>query len=388
MAPLGIAYAEFLQTLRVELPKKTQTRTRYGHAVPVYPFAYDWRQPLALTVQRLKDFVEEVIERTKLTEHYAADEDFMADPRVSLVGHSMGGLVAYGYMASTEGARVGKFVSIATPFQGSPYAVERMTISRDQPAMREVARITPGVYHLLPSYDRALRRGPDTDVPARTSIFNINCWQPSILTAVERYVRTHGLGSADDRRAQAQRVQRALLKQAADFRRLTDGFDPSSARDARGQRYSPDDFLFIAGIGQETIQHITVRGRGRHRWFELGREEDGDGSLHTGDDTVPYLSAAPKFVDLRSPGTDWSQRVLCVRPSAMSWWREGGDRVMASAAGLHAMIMNVDAVQRICVGHLEAEPGTKGWVHSKILDLVERPISWPRGLGWKPFRND
>lgn len=42
--------------------------------------------------------------------------------RVSLVGHSMGGLVILAYLRKQGGARVAKVVSLGTPFRGSPLA--------------------------------------------------------------------------------------------------------------------------------------------------------------------------------------------------------------------------------------------------------------------------
>jgi hypothetical protein len=45
-------------------------KARDDEPVPVYPFAYAWRQPLEIIEDELAGFVDEVIERTKLIKHY------------------------------------------------------------------------------------------------------------------------------------------------------------------------------------------------------------------------------------------------------------------------------------------------------------------------------
>lgn len=84
--------------------------------MPVYPFAYDWRQPLELVQAALAGFVDEVIDRTKLLQHYhdAGYGDPATFPgRVNLVAHSMGGLVVAGYVQTRGLAKVDKVATIA-----------------------------------------------------------------------------------------------------------------------------------------------------------------------------------------------------------------------------------------------------------------------------------
>ena len=75
--------------------------------VPIYPFAYDWRQPLQLVEADLTTFVDEVTDRTKLLRHYSkagyGSKDFPA--KVNLVGHSMGGLIIAGYLQTAGNRR-------------------------------------------------------------------------------------------------------------------------------------------------------------------------------------------------------------------------------------------------------------------------------------------
>src|ERR1039458_5689672 len=67
--------------------------------VPVFPFAYDWRQPLAAVQLQLEAFIEEVIARTSLLPHYNKDGFNTTTGKVSLIGHSMGGLIIAGHLA-------------------------------------------------------------------------------------------------------------------------------------------------------------------------------------------------------------------------------------------------------------------------------------------------
>jgi len=68
----------------------------------VFAFPYDWRQPLEMTAQKLGDFIQEVADRTKLLAHYHK-AGYADDPKVNLIGHSMGGLIIAEYLIQTGG---------------------------------------------------------------------------------------------------------------------------------------------------------------------------------------------------------------------------------------------------------------------------------------------
>src|ERR1043165_7948474 len=146
-----VAYKELIEELRHNLSPQSD------QPVPVFPFAYDWRQPLEMTEQQLKLFVDEVIARTALQPHYVHD-GYPQRRRVSLVGHSMGGLVIAGYLERFRGeSNVAKVATLATPFRGSFEAVIKVTtgtadLGTAAPSSRErgAARMTPALYSLLP----------------------------------------------------------------------------------------------------------------------------------------------------------------------------------------------------------------------------------------------
>ncbi len=114
----------------------------------LFPFPYDWRQDNALTAQRLADYIDLI-----LTVHADA-------PNVDIVAHSMGGLVARRYMIDHPG-RVGKFVSVASPFLGAPKAVATMkTGDLGELALNflvpadlsiRIARRMPALHQLMPN---------------------------------------------------------------------------------------------------------------------------------------------------------------------------------------------------------------------------------------------
>ena len=67
-----------------------------------------------------------MIERTKLLKHYH-NSGYGDDPKVNVVGHSMGGLVIAGYLERAGNkARVAKVATLATPFRGSFEAVVQL----------------------------------------------------------------------------------------------------------------------------------------------------------------------------------------------------------------------------------------------------------------------
>ena len=138
-----VAYRELIEELRHNLS------TKEDRPVPVFPFGYDWRQPIEMVELQLAAFIDEVIARTKLLKHYDS-EDYGADPKVNLVGHSMGGLIIAGYLQARGADKlVHKVATLATPFQGSFEAVIKVTtgtadLGESAPSSREreAARLT------------------------------------------------------------------------------------------------------------------------------------------------------------------------------------------------------------------------------------------------------
>ena len=336
--PLEIAYRELVEELRHNL------RQKEDQPVPVYLFGYDWRQPLEHTEQQLAAFIDEVIERTVLMRHYVKD-GYGSERRVNLVGHSMGGLVITGCLERQgRKARVAKVATLATPFCGSFEAIIQLAtgtaaLGAAAPSSREreAARVTPAVYHLLPTC-------PGLESNNRR-IYDPEIWQQSILDTLEEYVRLHAV-STKDRKMQARELFAALLKAAEQHRDRIDSFRLSAA----GLKNT--DWLCVAGVDAVTRVGVRIDFTRRGPQFFLDsrdrkNEWDAPGTPAqrrlTGDGTVPLAGAIPKFLS--------EANLVCVRPADYGYW-ELQDRVTTRLAGFHGILPNMDMLHRLVVRHL------------------------------------
>jgi pimeloyl-ACP methyl ester carboxylesterase len=366
-----IAYQELIEELRHNL------RPKVDLPVPVFPFGYDWRQPLADTAARLASFIDEVIERTKLMRHYAK-EDYGAAPKVNLVGHSMGGLVITGYLARQgKNHRVHKVATLATPFQGSFEAVIKITtgtadLGVDAPSSREreAARLTPALYSLLPSFTAGIE-------PAGTNLFQPDTWQTSILDTIEEYVRLHGV-SPKDKKKQSSELFASLLNGALSERRLTDQLKLGDIG------LTADDWLCVAGVDSKTRVALSVtQGRGgpsfnfrsadrQNKWATGATAAE---RRETGDGTVPFAGAIPKFLN--------EENIICVTPDDYGYW-EVMDRTISATAGFHGILPNMDMLHRMLVSFLTSQPPKRDNVWGRPAPGIIQPV-WPGAL--KNMRN-
>ena len=353
-------YNDLIEALRFELSPKADYPT------PVFAFPYDWRMDLRQSAAELGDFVEEVIARTRLLRHYAGYETI---EQVDLVAHSMGGLVICEYLSQFGNAeRIGKVVTLGTPFLGSIEAVVKLTtgmgnLSGDKPSEREreTARSIPAIYQLLPSYPKAAI-GQDGE---NVSLFDPANWQPSIVASLAEYVRLHSVKDfkpAKRMKERAGEIFESLLDAARTHRETVKKLKPSNAG------LSPERWLAIVGIGAKTRVQLTVSGLPGKPRFEISDEQyvemwnKDPTSRDTGDATVPLPAALPPFLP--------EERLVCVSPDDFSWI-EVGDRTLMAAAGLHAALPTMNLVQRLVVKHLRPVfrgevwgrrvPGAKKW---------------------------
>jgi pimeloyl-ACP methyl ester carboxylesterase len=384
-----IAYKELIEELRFNL------RQAEDEPVPVYPFGYDWRQPLDWIEARLATFVDEVIERTKLIRHYR-DAGFADDPKVNLLGHSMGGLVIAGFLERTgRAARVHKVATLATPFQGSFEAVIKVTtgtanLGAKPPSSREreAARMTPALYHLMPTFETGI-------VPAGASLFEAGNWQRSVPATIEEFIRLRGAISRNrtERRRRAIEVFEHMLDTAKKHRARTDAFKLRNA--GLGAR----DWLCVVGVGAVTRVRLRIEKQGR--WSEFAfrsadrqdlweitgdkldelRERgflDPGGPLEekqinelrrfTGDGTVPFEGAVPKFLGL--------ENLICVTPEDYGYW-EIPDRVFNLIGGFHGILPNMNMLHRLVVRHFTGRDDRHG-------NTWGRPAPGVARMDWRP----
>ncbi len=346
-----IVYRELIEELRFNLCACADD------PVPVFPFSYDWRQPLARTEEALAEFIDEVIDRTALMRNYHADPAFRDAIKVNLVGHSMGGLVVAGYIERFGAGKVHRVATLAAPFRGSFEAIIKMVTGTAElggpvPSSREreAARLTPALYHLLPGADTGIERQQGARLPR--SPFNPGFWQPSIIDTIAEYIRLHGRApsrSASARSREAKRLLRTLLDLAAAHRARIEGLD-LSARD-----FDPARWLAIVGVDTETRVRMRVerdadgapifRLRSRHR-MNRWRTPGADRHL-TGDGTVHFRGAVPTFLPYES--------LICVTPRDLGYW-ELGNRALRVAAELHGVMPTINMVHRLLVRHFTGAP--------------------------------
>lgn len=372
-AVFPLVYGDLVAELRHNLARKAD------EPVPVFPFAYDWRQPLRLVVQQLAGFVQEVVDRTKLLRHYATS-DWFDEPKVDLVGHSMGGLLITGYLAEFgKKSQVGRVATLGTPFQGSyeaPIKVLTGTSSigggEQNSREREAARITPALYHLLPNFAGAVRDADGKEV----DLYDIDAWQPGVLETLAEFVRLLAArpGSVADRKQQARALLQSMLDEARQYAERVRKFRLADAG------LDVSRWLCVVGVGEKTrvaLRQSRVGGKVRFElagsdrrddWEKGAYEDHGGKALETGDSTVPYRGAVPPFLG--------KEHLVCVRPSDFGYW-EMRDRLLATAAGFHGALPALNLAQRLVVAHLrDAVAGDNHWA---------RPSpELPREMAWQP----
>lgn len=347
-----VAYKEMISELRYNL------REKEDEPVPVYPFAYDWRMPLDVVEKSLAAFVDEVIARTTLLRHYAAEGYAGKDAKVNLIGHSMGGLVITGYLQSAGGnAPVNKVVTLATPYQGSFEAVIKIItgtadLGTTAPSSREreAARLTPALYQLLPSFTNGL----EIDDPKITppTLFNPQAWQQPVVDTIAEFIRLYGLPTGDVK-ADAQKIFAGLLTDAKKYRDRIDSFALTDAG------MSSDRWLAVVGVDTVTRVRLKIIDRNGLPDFDLTSDDRQNawGSADilekrmTGDGTVPYEGAVPKFLNERN--------LVIVTPDDYGYW-EVQDRVLTQVAGFHGILPNMDMLHRLIVRFLGDRPDDHG----------------------------
>jgi pimeloyl-ACP methyl ester carboxylesterase len=352
-AVFRLIYGSLIEELRTELGT-AERRT------PVFPFAYDWRLPLDSLATQLDAFIDEVIARTSLLRHYHRG-GYPADPAVDIVAHSMGGLVVAGYLLRAGAAsRIGRVVTIATPFRGSVEAPIKMAtgtadLGETQPSNprdRFAARLTPALYHLLPTFEGAVDIAPEFP----QSIFDAGAWQPSVIDSIADAINRYGPeppSTVAARRERAVTVFSDMLQQARGFiERVSNMALPGVGLDS-------DRWLCIVGVNAETRMRLPIIAEGGRPVFDLRSADrlnrwsspnDVERML-TGDNTVPLPGAMPAFIP--------PERLLCLRPEDFGYW-ELGDRAIHRVAGFHGAMPTMNIVHRLASAFLAADHRRKG----------------------------
>lgn len=351
-----VAYKQLIDELRYNLSSSPDA------PVPVYPFGYDWRQPLHLVEETLAAFIDEVIERTKLMRHYFAD-GYADAPKVNIVAHSMGGLITAGYVERYGAAKLDRIATLATPFRGSFEAMVKLATgtanlggATPSSREREAARITPSLYHLLPDFDTGVIAGDKQRLPKST--FDAALYQPSIIESLVSYVDRYAVdrgSNATARKKQGEALFAAMLEQAKKHRARIGSLDLAASGLSR------DRWLCVVGVDATTRTRMevdVVRGKpvfvltsgDRHNnWGHANCDW-----TETGDGTVHYRGAIPAFLG--------EENLVCVSPEDFGYW-EVTDKAVTKVAGFHGILPNMNMVHRLLVRHFtgQGDPRKNTW---------------------------
>lgn len=357
---LPSAYGEMLEELRHDLSPAADRPT------PVYGWGYDWRRPLSAAEEELADFLEEVLERTALLPHFR-HADWRREPRVDLVAHSMGGLVVAGALERFGRALpVGKVVTVGAPYRGSFEAAVKLAtglavlgIPHPRSREREVARLIPALYHLLPSFPGAVEVGEGLE---SADLYDPALWQDSIVATIAEHLRLHGLEERrPGRRDRATDILSELLEDARTHRRRVESLDLERAG------MSDVDWLCVVGVGEVTRIRLRIVDTPEGPWFDLagagrlnaypggdlaGRPAGGGEPWQTGDGTVPYEGARPSFLP--------PERLVAVTRDDFGYWELLDRGLTWDGVGLHGMLPRMSLVHRLIRGHLATPPGEPG----------------------------
>ena len=300
--------------------------------------------------------------------HYRDDEAFCENPTVSLIGHSMGGLIIAGYIERYSGRRVDRVVTLGTPFQGSYEAILKVAtgtseLGDDSGKTRErrMARMTPALYHLLPESVGLVSANGNIAV----NFFDPDAWQPNVVQMIERQVDGWEVSGAQ--------LFETMLNEARAHRERISGLALSEDRPPPPETVAMDDWLAIVGVDSKTRVGLrVVRGEGDAPRFDLRSAErcnDWDSDVKgerrsTGDGTVPLAGAIPPFLD--------ESRLVCVTPGDFGYW-EIRDRTLAAVAGFHGLLPKMNMLHRLILRFLldrgdpygstwgRRVPGATGW---------------------------
>ena len=221
---------------------------------------------------------------------------------------------------------------------------------------RETARLTPALYHLVPSFKDAIKKHPSQNIP--DNFYSVETWQEGVIDTLAEFIRIHGLhkGNLKDRKDQAYNLLGEMLKLAKSHRKRLEDFRLEQAN------LNPTSWLCMVGVDAETrvqlqidikagkpVFNLTSDDR-KNNWVE--KKEDPKQRELTGDGTVPFLGAEPSFLTRNN--------LVCLRPDDFGYW-EIRDHLILGKAGFHALLPNLNLAQRLITSHFRGKAGKGIW---------------------------
>ncbi len=242
----------------------------YVEGKDLFVFPYDWRHSVQEDALELKKMIANVTTLSNC-------------PNVTLVAHSMGGLVAKQYIADEGDSLIDKLILLATPHLGSPKAFTMLEYGDNLGAsilgfsllnpkkIYSISQNMPSVYDLLPSKTYV----DDPSHGLRYVQDLLGTYLSNTSSPYLDYAETKQLLISSGRNSN-------LFSQAEDMHA---GIDSIPLPESKTYNY--------VGCGRtKTIGSITLRKK--FAWTSTGRAfvDDYDLGYVNGDDTVPRTSAS------------------------------------------------------------------------------------------------
>jgi hypothetical protein len=201
--------------------------------------------------------------------------------------------------------------------------------------------VTPALYYLVPSLKDSLQI-EDPALPK--DLFDPTLWQSSIIETLAEFIRLHGQKAMNqsERRAMARELFAAMLGAGKNHRQRLDQLNLNHAG------LNSDHWLCIVGVNSDTRVRLRVIKSAPSPEFafnpaDIANQWDSADAAEkrlTGDGTVPFDGAIPKFLPYES--------LVCIRPQDFSFL-EVADRLALSAAGFHGILPNMNMLHRLIV---------------------------------------
>ncbi len=334
----GIEARGLIESIRVLGPFRIKQYTSlidhledlgYERGETLFLYPYDWRKSNFITAQELQAFIDATPE--------------LSIGSFNILAHSMGGLVARILIdRHPAGRRVGRYITMGTPYRGSLYALESFVegfsglarfLSGDQETVREVMFSFESGYELLPDPDWNVccYAGSSWEERQQIDIHDLQHWRdwwapPSFRTPEGLSFIQKGLG----RRAELHAiVSKPINARVGYHATIATGLVPTKAKVQFNKTGDVSLWKYYPGDGTVDLQSATLNAPYKSRvsltkhaaiFDNKAVRETLQRILITHDDIYEFAGSAPCSNDadqqcVRIEGTEVSGVLLTVEPS-------------------------------------------------------------------------
>jgi hypothetical protein len=148
------------------------TIKQYSEGIDMFVFPYDWRLDNRINSVKLREKINQILSQT-------------GSPKIDLVAHSMGGLIAKEYINNNINPKINKLIFIGTPHLGAPKALKALMfgdrfgvpVVLNPDEMKKISQNMYSLYQLLPSQEYFNKLGgyysaPVWDDPGEHKLLN------------------------------------------------------------------------------------------------------------------------------------------------------------------------------------------------------------------------